>query len=114
TTAPRCCAQSPAKAEAASADLLVALNWCMTRRTLHVSQLKASGGASADNHSPATPYPPIIRRLGLQSLAYALCGGCRGFARLPGLGAVRGGLPANSAAPARPPSRAGQGPSSSF
>src|SRR5262249_41880640 len=48
----------------------------MTRRTLHVSQLKASGGASADNHSPATPYLPIIRRLGLQSLAYALGGGC--------------------------------------
>ena len=58
----------------------------MTRRTLHVSQLKASGGASADNHSPATPYLPIIRRLGLQSLAYALGGGCAGFARLAPFG----------------------------
>jgi len=58
----------------------------MTRRTLHVSQLKASGGASADNHSPATPYLPIIRRLGLQSLAYALDGGGGGFARLAPFG----------------------------
>src|SRR5262245_35035222 len=48
----------------------------MTRRTLHVSQLKASVGASADNVPPSMPDRPIVRRLGLQSIADALGGGC--------------------------------------